>query len=303
MLAVTSEPFNHPDYLFEIKWDGYRGMVYLDKKTEIRSRNLLDISAVFPELSNLHQQVEKLPVVLDGEIVVLVDGIPSFSALQSRGRLTDKGKIKKAANKLPAVFVAFDVLEIEGEAVIKESLFKRKEILSAIVNSQNNIIISQYIEEHGQEYYRACTNRSLEGVMAKRIDSPYLPGKRSTYWKKIRRIQSAEFVITGYEPGKGANLLGSLIVGGYKGGELVYQGKVGTGFTNSEQKKLLELLNELQIKKPKLEVPKSEQRNPVWVQPKLVCEVHYTEMTPEGRLRHPSYKGLRNDKEPRDCIV
>ncbi|MBM7854411.1 DNA ligase-1 [Desulfohalotomaculum tongense] len=300
MLAVTAAPFDHWEYIFEIKWDGYRCLAYLDGNTELRSRNLINLSPGFPELLNLHRQAASLPAVLDGEIVILNNGLPSFSALQERGRLADPGRIKRAAAKMPAVYVVFDVLYAGGKPVLKEPLARRKEILSAVVPGGKNIIISDYVREEGRAFFQACAGRGLEGVVAKRLNSPYLPGKRSAHWKKIRRTRSAELVICGYEPGRGG-ALGSLILGGYKDGELVYQGKVGTGFTRREQQELISMLNKLVVKKPPLKVPKSEQRHPVWVKPQLVCEVHYTEITPEGRLRHPSYKGLRRDKEAAQC--
>ncbi len=297
MLAVAAKPFDNADYLYEIKWDGYRGLAYLDRQTVIRSRNLTDLTPTFPELGSLHMQAACLPAILDGEIVVLNGGVPSFSALQSRGRLTDEERIKKAAAKLPAVFIAFDVLYADGRPVIDQPLISRKRLLADMAAPGGSLLVSEYITENGIAFYQACTDKGLEGVMAKRLDSAYLPGKRSAYWKKIRHFKSADLIICGYEPGRGANLLGSLILAGWQEGVLTYRGKVGTGFTRQEQRRLMNLLAPLAVDKPPFLVPvKNDLRNPKWVKPVLVCEVHFAELTADGRLRHPSYKGLRPDK-------
>lgn len=297
MLAVPAKPFDSADYLYEVKWDGYRGLAYLDGQTVIRSRNLAELTPTFPELGGLHMQAACLPAILDGEIVVTAGGVPSFSALQSRGRLVDEGRIKKAAAELPAIFIAFDVLYADGRPVINQPLISRKKLLADIITPGGSFVISEYITENGTAFYQACIEKDLEGIVAKRLDSSYLPGKRSAYWKKIRHVKSAELAICGYEPGRGANLLGSLILGGRQDGELIYRGKVGTGFSRQEQQRLMNLLALLTADQPPFFVPtKNDLRSPKWVKPELVCEVHFSELTADGRLRHPSYKGLRFDK-------
>ncbi len=302
MLAVSSAPFDSGDYLFEIKWDGYRGLLYLDDTTQIRSRNLQDLTAVFPELGGIHRQVGRLPAILDGEIIVLDKGMPSFDALQSRGRTNDAVRIKQAALKLPAVFVAFDVLYAAGEPVMNLPLLERKEILAAMVKAENNLLLSQFVTERGVDFYRACVEKDLEGVVAKRLDSVYLPGKRSHSWKKIRRVKSADLVICGYEGARQSDDLRAIIVADFSQGRLTYRGKVGTGFSFREKQRLTELLKPLETAAPPFKVPpKKDLHNPKWVAPRYVCEVHYSELTADGRLRHASFKGLRPDKDVKEC--
>ncbi|MDN5347847.1 MAG: ligase 1 [Clostridia bacterium] len=298
MLAVTGRPFDSPDFIYEAKWDGYRCLAYLDRKTILQSRNLLDISPAFPELADLHQGVGMQPAVLDGEIIIPGEGgRPSFSRLQARGRLTDPLKIRQAAGQEPAVFVAFDLLYCRGENIMPQPLHLRKSLLQEAVRPRDNLVVSTFIETHGTGFFAACVREGLEGVMAKDKNSPYLPGKRSPYWRKFRHARQGEFIIVGYEPGAGSRSLGALILGAYRQGRLVYRGKVGTGFGREEEERLLAELKRLRPVPPPFGEPVAGVTRPRWVEPRLVCEVEYLEETPDGRLRHPSYRGLRWDKE------
>lgn len=301
MLAVSAEPFDSADYLYEVKWDGYRGLAYLDGETVIRSRNLIDLSEKFPELAGLHQKVKRQPSILDGEIVVFENGKPSFARLQSRGRMTNAGRIGQAANGRQAVFIAFDVLYVGGRPIVDLPLSKRKEILSEMVSPDGAIILSQFILKDGIDFYNACAGEGLEGAVAKKLDGVYLPGRRSPYWKKFRHTREADLVICGYQPGRGGRGLGSLVLGGKRDGELVYQGKVGTGFSEREADALLDTLRQIEVAVPGMGIPREERRHTRWVHPLLVCSVNYLTTTAEGYLRHPVYRGLRWDKTPEEC--
>ncbi|MCL5780074.1 MAG: non-homologous end-joining DNA ligase [Firmicutes bacterium] len=301
MLSVQTHPFDSSDYLYEIKWDGYRGLAYLDHQTTLLSRNQLNLTPRFPELQGLHLRVKEKPTVLDGEIVILQDGKPSFSALQTRGKISDALKVKRLSRQIPATFIAFDVLYKAGENVMGMTTRERKQLLEEIVEQGPDLIISQYVVGSGVDFYRAVTAAGLEGMVAKRLDSPYLPGKRSPAWKKVRLVQSAEWAICGWEKGEGKRSLGALILAGYQDGKWIYMGKVGTGFTRDEEDRLLKLLKPLELPSPVFAPPRGEIRQPTWVQPALVCEVTFSEISPGGRLRHPSYKGIRHDKLPQEC--
>lgn len=299
MLAVAGRPFDSPDFIYEVKWDGYRCLAYLDRKTILQSRNLLDITPAFPELAGLHRWVRMQPAVLDGEIVVPgEEGRPSFSRIQARGILADPLKIRHAALQSPAVFVAFDLLYCRGENIMPQPLHWRKGQLQEAVQPGDNLVISSFIETHGTTFFAACARQGLEGVMAKAKDSPYFPGRRSSYWRKIRYTRQGEFIIVGYEPGTGGRRLGALILGTCRQGRLAYRGKVGTGFDREEEQMLLVELKKLKAVPPPFEEPVPGLTRPRWVEPRLVCTVEYLEQTPDGHLRHPSYRGLRWDKEP-----
>lgn len=303
MLAVQGQAFDSDDYLYEIKWDGYRGLAYLEDQTTLLSRNQLDLTPRFPELQGLHLRVQKKPTILDGEIVILQDGKPSFSALQTRGKISDLLKVKRLSRQIPATFIAFDILYKGGENVMGLTTRQRKMLLEEIVEQGPDLILSQYVMGSGIDFYQAVTTAGLEGVVAKRLDSPYLSGKRSPAWRKIRMVHSGEWVICGWEKGEGKRSLGSLILAGNRDGRWVYMGKVGTGFTREEEARLLEMLKPLQISAPVFTPPRGEFRQPAWVRPEWVCEVAFSEISPDGRLRHPSYKGIRQDKVPQECTV
>ncbi|MFZ5900546.1 MAG: non-homologous end-joining DNA ligase [Bacillota bacterium] len=304
MLAFPSEPFSSNEHLFEIKWDGYRCLAYLDGGTVLRSRNLIDLTPAFPELGRLNALADSLPVIVDGEIVVTVDGKPSFSVLQRRGRLSDPQRIARAAEETPALFVAFDILYRKGRPVMEEPVETRREMLRAIFADVSSLVVSDYVIGNGEEFFRACTAAGIEGMVAKKLGSPYLPGKRSPLWRKVRSAKEADLVICGWEEGQRRRKLGALILGAYRDGALVFQGKVGSGFSEKEEDALLEAMAKIAVRDPPLAVPRDRPlRRPHWVRPLLVCTVKFTETTADGYLRHPSYQGLRWDKEPAECGI
>lgn len=239
MLAVPAQPFDDPDYFFEIKWDGYRCLAYLDGQTNLVSRNLKNITGTFPDLGGLCHCVNDKPMVLDGEIIVLDGGKPSFDALQSRAKLVDKHRVGRAANNLPAIYVAFDILYRRGKSMMQFSLSERRDCLQAIAKTDNNFIISEPVRGGGVAFYQACVDRGLEGAVAKKIDSKYRPGTRSVYWKKLRHTRVADFVICGYRQGRGGRMLGSLVLAAWNGTSFIYQGMVGSGLSWDEEVFLL----------------------------------------------------------------
>jgi bifunctional non-homologous end joining protein LigD/DNA ligase-1 len=302
MLAVGADPFDSAGHIYEVKWDGYRCLSYLEGgATVLWSRNLINLTGKFPELSWLHQRVKQTPAVLDGEIVVFDSGKPSFAGLQSRGRMNDLKRIGRTSSECPAVFIAFDVLYAGAKSVMELALEKRKELLADMVDSGDQIYVSQYITEKGREFYNACVAQGLEGAVAKKLGSVYLPGRRSSYWQKFRHTREADLVICGYQYQASGRKLGSLVLGGYRDGALVYQGKVGTGFSERESEVLLEGLCKLEVDVGVLPLPSAEKRRTKFVRPLLVCSIEYLTATGEGYLRHPVYRGIRWDKIPEEC--
>ncbi len=290
MLAVPVEkPFDSEDHLFEVKWDGYRTIAFLDGKTghtRLQSRNLRDISHRYPGLGALAGSVrDKRQVVLDGEVVALKDGMPSFSDLQ-RG----SGQV---------VYVAFDMLWMDGRFLVNKPLIERRERLEAAVRQADSLIVSSPVMTTGRSFYDSVVQAGLEGIVAKSLQGPYLPGKRSRYWLKVRHTKTMDLVIVGYSLGSGGEIA-SLALALYDGGHLRYTGRVGSGLGAAKAQDLARGLRGLNgsPQAPLWGAP----RDLVWVEPRLVCEVEYLEMTPGGGLRHPVYKGLRRDKDARECI-
>ncbi|MCG8401505.1 MAG: non-homologous end-joining DNA ligase [Firmicutes bacterium] len=302
MLAVSAQPFDHPDFYFEVKWDGYRCLAYLGESgTSLVSRNQKDITAYFPDLAGLHRRVRGKPALLDGEITVLREGRPSFAALQSRARLTGGDRVARAAQSAPALYMAFDILYHGGAPLLELPLTARMATLEQAVNPDREILISEGVRERGTAFFRACVEKGLEGVVGKHLDGRYLPGTRSPLWKKIRATREADLVICGYRQGKGGRVLGSLVLGAWDGEEFIYQGMVGTGLTRAEELTLLEKLATLENAKAPWKETNPGGAGVKWVAPVMVCRVQYLTTTGRGLLRHPVYLGLREDKAPQSC--
>jgi bifunctional non-homologous end joining protein LigD len=294
MLATTAEDVPRgATWTFEVKWDGYRAIAYLrGGDTRLISRNGNDLTARFSAVARAVGQAAKTPdCILDGEVCALDDsGKSSFSAMQ-------QGK-----PETPIVYYVFDVLEIDGEPVIDLPLVERRRRLAGLLDRRNRTVRLSESFDDGRALYEAAKQQRLEGIVAKRPDSRYLPGRRTRDWLKIKTHGEQEFVIAGYTKGTGrrASSFGSLVLAYYRGNDLVYAGNVGTGFSSREIDKLLDKLRPLRRDTPPFrEVPKMpriRKGDVVWVEPKLVAEVEFAEWTHDGRLRAPSYKGLREDK-------
>src|SRR4051812_19747833 len=299
MLATLSEHVPTSEgWLYEVKWDGYRALARLvaGEGATLRSRRGNDFAERFPTVvSALPRAVRTPDCVLDGEVCALDDqGRSSFSAMQ-------QGK-----PGTPIVYYVFDVLEIEGESLLDLPLTERRKRLEKLLDRRNRTVRLSETFDDGEALFHAAEQQGLEGILAKRAESRYLPGKRGRDWLKIKTHGRQEFVICGYARGQGkrATGFGALILGVYEGAELVYVGNVGTGFDEAEIQKLLGKLRPLETKTPPFrevpKMPKVRRDAVVWVEPKLVCEVSFGEWTHDGRLRQPVYQGLREDKAARE---
>jgi bifunctional non-homologous end joining protein LigD len=298
MLATLAEDVPRgAGWSYEVKWDGYRALAYVrGSETTLVSRNRNDLTSRFASIATAVSRATKSPdCVLDGEVCALdEDGRSSFSAMQ-------QGK-----PGTPIVYYAFDVLEIDDEPVIELPLVERRKRLERLLDKRNRVVRLSEAFDDGEALYAAAMQQRLEGIVAKRLESRYLPGRRSRDWLKIKTHGEQEFVIAGYTKGTGrrASSFGSLVLGYYRGDELVYAGNVGTGFSTKEIDSLLDKLRPLRRStSPFREVPKMpkvRKGDVVWVEPKLVCEVEFVEWTHDGRLRAPSYQGLREDKSPEE---
>lgn len=303
MLAQTAEaPLTAKDWIFEIKWDGIRAISYVDDELSIRSRYDKELRYNFPELKELTTLSPRS--VLDGEIVVLQKGKPDFERLLERSRGTSTQSVEFMTKKFPALYVVFDVLEKDAKPLLDSPLIERKEILKKHVKDGKNVILSEYIEEQGEAYYEAALKKGLEGVMAKKKNSPYEPGVRSRNWLKIKKLATCDCVIFGYTKGGGRReaTFGALILGLYSEGKAVFVGKVGTGFSDKALDVLMQIFQQLQTSEGALgdvNVPEEI----TWLKPELVCEVVYQSVTKDVKLRMPRFHGLREDKPPRDCTL
>ncbi|MBS1662386.1 MAG: DNA ligase D [Bacteroidetes bacterium] len=299
MLAtLVDAPFDDPGWSYEIKWDGYRALAYLQKgQVELRSRNNKSFEKYYPLYETL--KTWKLNAVLDGEIVVLNDqGQSNFSALQNWRSEAD-GEL---------IYYVFDLLWLEGRDLTGLSLIERRQLLESIVPAEGPIHFSESFTTSGTEFYAAAQKTGLEGIMAKKIDSYYTPGVRTREWLKIKTASRQEVVIGGFTRNEDSpKLFSSLLVGVFENGNLQYTGKIGTGFTEAMQKDMMAQFKPLiqktspfktapDINKPSRFRPNPPDAKATWLKPKLVCEVSFREMTEDGVMRHPSFEGMREDK-------
>ena len=303
MLAKDApKPFSDKDWIFEIKWDGFRAIAYVSEELSLKSRNEKELKNNFPELAELTGLAAGL--VVDGEIVVMREGKPDFQSLLERGKAISAGEIQRQANRAPVAYIVFDVLEKDDKPLVNLPLMERKKILKESMREGSHVFLSDFIEEKGEAYYQLVLEKGLEGVMAKRKDSQYEEGLRTGSWLKIKKLKTCDCVIFGFTKGsesRGATF-GALLLGVYdKNGKLVYIGKVGTGFT---QETLGILTDKFEKIKTTAAPFKPEAGDVVtWLEPKLVCEVAYQVLTRDMKLRMPRFKGLREDKSPSECTV
>src|SRR6266540_3638608 len=308
MLAETrEEPFSKAGWMFELKLDGYRLRAARENgAAKLVSRKGHDMTAAFPEIARAVTALPYEGLILDGEIVVLDDaGHPSFNRLQNRARLSGLPLIKRAAVETPATFYVFDLLAFEGYDVRPLPLEQRKAVLAKLLPRAGALRYSEHFETKGEDLYEHVVRLGLEGIMAKKADSVYRGG-RSEHWLKIRADRTDDFAVVGYSRPKGSRGgFGALLLGGYEDGKLVYAGRAGSGFT---AKQLKEVSGELEASvrpTPPCEGPPAllKDKENVWVEPRLVAEVRYKEVTPDHLLRQPVFLRFRDDKEPKDCVI
>jgi len=299
MLArAADKPPDSEDYVYEVKWDGIRAMISLDEgQIKIRGRNGLDVTEQFPELLIPEQAFRATSALFDGEIVCLeADGKPNFRNVIQRMQQKTEGGIERARAKHAAVCYVFDCLYLDGRPIVNEPLTRRREWLQDAIKKGSAYRASEVVEE-GAAFFQAVKEMGLEGIMAKQRNSPYLPGKRSDSWLKIKTRQTLECVIIGYTKGKGDReaSFGALHLAEANGDELKYLGKVGTGFDNDSFKAVAAELQKVKtIKRPIKEKPPDDARS-VWIEPKLMCEVQFASLTTEGLLREAVFVRLRPD--------
>jgi bifunctional non-homologous end joining protein LigD len=295
-------------YGYEIKWDGARAIAYCSGgRVILESRNLLDVTPGYPELRAIGRQLGSSEAVLDGEIVAIdEDGRPSFQLLQRRMHLRSDTEIRRRAKQVPVTYMVFDVLYLEGRSTMGLAYEQRRELLEGLELEGASWQTPAYHRGEGKSLLEASRERGLEGIIAKRLESVYVPGRRTKEWIKVKNVRSQEMVIGGWLPGKGRreDMIGALVVGYYQpDGErrLRYAGKVGTGFTEEDLRRLAERLEPLRRDDSPFE-GRQPPRETVFVEPRLVAEIDFAEWTSAGTLRHPSFKGLRDDKDAAEVV-
>jgi bifunctional non-homologous end joining protein LigD len=310
MLAKLAKlPHKDEGWAAEIKWDGVRAIAYCRPgRVELQTRNLNDVSAQYPEVRRIARQLGARTAVLDGELVAFDDdGLPSFGRLQQRIHQTSDSVVRRRMKTHPVTYVIFDLLHLDGEDLMAQPYTRRRELLEGLELDGESWQTPSYSSGHAAELLGASAERGLEGIVVKRLNSAYAPGKRNGSWLKVKNVGRQEFVIGGWLPGAGrrGGRLGSILIGYFDdGGEggLRYAGKVGTGFKESDLVELGKRLEPLAREDSPFEEAKLP-KGARFVEPELVAEVEFRELTSEGMVRHGSFKGLREDKPAGEVVL
>jgi bifunctional non-homologous end joining protein LigD len=303
LATLWREPFSDDRWVYERKLDGVRCLAYCqDGRVRIRSRSGGDMGNAFPEVVEALERQRCPDFVVDGEVVAF-DGVQtSFAALQPRIHLTNAERARRTGVRI--FYYAFDLLHLDGHSTRSLPLRARKALVRELFEWHDPLRYTAHRNGDGKVFFDDACGRGWEGLIAKRADAPY-PSGRSKDWLKLKCEQGQEFVVGGWTDPRGSRVgFGSLLLGYYDpGGDLVYAGKVGTGFDTKLLHSLHDRLNELARPSPAFgRGPLLPRRDVHWTEPELVAEVFFTEWTRDGQLRHPRFKGLREDKDPRDVV-
>src|SRR5229473_3607270 len=302
MLATLADrPFSDPNWLFEIKWDGVRALARIENGAlALRSRNAVDITKRYPELASLPDVLAARQAILDGEIVALdAQGHSSFERLQERMHV--RAPSENLASQIPAVYFAFDLLYCDGYDLREAPLIERKQLLQRLLYTSDRFRYADHQLEHGKELFALAEKNGLEGMVAKRADSPYV-SDRSPYWVKLKITKTVDAVVGGWTEARTSALpFGSLLLGLYEGKKLRFIGHVGSGFDAKKLKELSSRLKELAVTACPFDALPETNEKPTWVSPALVARVKFSGWTQEHALRHPVFLALREDARPTDC--
>jgi bifunctional non-homologous end joining protein LigD len=301
MLASAGPLPAGPGWAWEFKYDGVRAIAYVDERVRVYSRNNNEITETYPELGEAAGLLSGRRAVLDGEIVALDHDQPSFSLLQQR--MHTAAPAPRLLQTVPVFYYVFDVLAVDGQDLTGQPYAARRDILAGLSLSGEHVKVpAHFVDADGEKMLQAAEIAGLEGVVAKRLSSPYRAGKRSADWTKVPLIKTQEVIVIGWKPGEGrrAGTIGSLLLAVYdQNDHLSYAGHVGTGFTELALRQLHQQLTPIARGTPAVgDVPREHARHAHWVEPALVGEVTFRSWTPENRLRHASWRGLRTDRAP-----
>jgi bifunctional non-homologous end joining protein LigD len=299
--VLAKEPFSDPAWIFERKLDGVRALAFREGgSARLVSRTGRTLNGGYPEIVEALESDPCDDFVADGEIVAFKDGVTSFSRLQGRMQLSDPEAARRT--HIAVFFYVFDLLRVNGRDVESVPLRERKQLLRRSLAFHGPVRFMPHRNEDGERLYREACKKGLEGLIAKRADSRYVHG-RSRDWLKLKCSYEQELVIGGFTAPKGSRTeFGALLVGYYEDGDLRYAGKVGTGFGRAELERLGKAMRDLEQDEPPFADVHPIPRSARWTRPELVAEVAFTEWTRDGRLRHPRYLGLRDDKAAREVV-
>ncbi len=303
MLAKTTlKPFSDKKWIFEIKWDGFRAIAYVEEPFSLKSRNGKELKHNFPEIDEITKLTSN--TVVDGEIIIMKEGKPDFQSLLQRGQAVSAGEIKRQRERASAIYIVFDILEKDGKPLTNLPLTERKQVLKESLRESSYVLLNDFIEEKGETYYQLALDKGLEGIIAKRKDSHYEEGLRTGSWLKVKKLKTCDCIIFGYTTGAESRqkTFGALLLGLYdRDGKPVYVGKVGSGFTEQMLGALMDKFERIKTDDAPFKPDPGDRVT--WLQPKLVCEVAYQVVTHDLKLRMARFHQLREDKSPEECTL
>jgi bifunctional non-homologous end joining protein LigD len=311
--TLADRPFSDPNWLFELKLDGYRvEAVVRNGKVKLWTRNQQDAARYFPDLADEVHWIGAQEAIVDGEVVAIgEDGEPSFSLLQDRtgvragahGVVAPNRRMPVPPGEIPIVYYVFDLLYHDGQLLLDVPLEQRKQLLKTVLREHTIVKYSSHFAEEGEALYEAARKRGLEGLVAKERHSRYEPGRRSRSWLKLKIRREQELVVAGYVPGKGTHKdLGSLIVGVHDDGKFVYAGEVGSGINTRTRAQLVKTLDALRRETPPFDEPPPRIKDARWAEPETVIRAEFSEWTTDDLLRQAAFKGLDPEKKPKDVV-
>lgn len=302
MLAtLTDKRFSDPDWIYERKLDGERCLAYRkDGKVRLMSRNQKELNIKYPELVEILEDQEQGDFIIDGEVVAFEGNKTSFAKLQNRMHVSTEKEARES--DVSVFYYIFDMLYLDGYEVTGVGLRHRKSLIKQALDYQDPIRYLTHRNEEGEKYYQEACKKGWEGLIAKDATAEYV-GTRSKKWLKFKCVNQQEFVIGGYTEPQGERIgFGALLIGYYQNDDLIYAGKVGTGYDDETLRRMKSRMEALARKTPPFSGEDFPDKEVHWVTPELVGEVGFTEWTEDGKLRHPRFLGLREDKDPQDVV-
>jgi bifunctional non-homologous end joining protein LigD len=298
MMAESAKtPFDSPDWIFEIKLDGYRAITVFDSagKAHLWSRNGLSLEAKFPAIANAVSKLKLRSTILDGEVVAVDEnGIPRFQLLQ---------RFQKQPTA-PTLYYVFDVLWCKGDDLTQKSVLERRKVLERVLKPAAGIQLGSYVDAEGKALFELTKEKGMEGIIAKHKGSIYRPGKRTSDWLKIKARLQQEFVVGGFTAPNGSRKhLGAVVLGAYTNGKLRHYGYAGSGFSERGLRDAVDRMKPLFIDKCPFVNPPNIKEKIQWVRPRLVCEVEYAELTADDQLRQTTFLGWRDDKKAQEVVL
>jgi len=302
---VGGEPFDSPDYIFEVKWDGVRAIAVVDGgEARLHGRNRRDLTPLYPELAALARSLDAKHAVVDGEIAAWgTESLPDFALLRPRLLRPDAPVSRR--QRSPIIYQIFDVLEVDGRWLLDLPLYDRRNLLHQRLQPSRTVQVADFVRDEGIAFSEAVRSHGLGGVIAKHKGSPYLPGERSSHWLELRAFQADDFVIGGYSFGGGRrnDPIAALLLGAFRGGKLEFVGQVSVGCSDREARQLLNLLQPLHSDACPFREPPHVPRFLYWCRPELACHVRYSQWSADGLLRFPVFVAPRPDVPIDECIA